>query len=253
MNIAFSTLFLITLFLPGYILRHVYLSSGYWALNGAADYIHHNTDSNNNPFASEVLTILFISIIIHTIAILIPCIQIYYVKALTFLTNSSPSIPNISLPKFSLYFIALCILSGILGFCCYWIVRKFKLDMRFKCLRFKFYWFYILSGECLAFPENGAQKIPDGAYIAATIEQNGKSYLYYGLLEDYVVEKSGELKTLLIKYARRRELNNDSSEKNEDEDDKRFYPIRGEWLTLKYKDIKSLNIEYFYLEPNPKQ
>lgn len=246
MNIAFSTLFLITLFLPGYILRHVYLSSGYWALNGAADYIHHNTDANNNPFASEVLTILFISIIIHSFAILIPCFQINYLKALTFLTHNNLSTSNISLLEFSWYFIALCILSGILGFICYWVVRKFKLDMRFKCLRFKFYWFYILSGECLAFPENGAQKIPEGAYIAATIEQNGKSYLYYGVLEDYVVEKSGELKTLFIKYARRRELNNDASE--EKEDDKRFYPIRGEWLTLKYKDIKSLNIEYFYIE-----
>jgi hypothetical protein len=34
--------------------------------------------------------------------------------------------------------------------------------------------------------------------------------------------------------------------------EKRFYPIRGDWLSLKYKDIISLNIEYFYLEPDPK-
>jgi hypothetical protein len=51
-NIAFSTLCIIIFTLPGYFLRHTYLISGNWALNGT-DSIRTSVGITNNPFTFE--------------------------------------------------------------------------------------------------------------------------------------------------------------------------------------------------------
>jgi hypothetical protein len=151
-----------TFILPGYILRYFYLTSGNWALNGT-DSIRNGSGTINSPYIFEIFIILFLSAVIHSLLLLCPHIQTYYIKIIDLMENST-SIKDVNLS------IILCFLISI----------------------------------CLA---------------------------------------SGELKTIFLHPAHCSEVSNQSPY------EATYFPIKGEWLSFKYKDIESLAIEYFFFEP----
>ena len=86
---------------------------------------------------------------------------------------------------------------------------------------------------------------------SAVVTQGESTFLYWGTVDNYQYNKLGELSTIELKGAYRRlieEDNEDNSEKIEPETDQRYYKIHGNSLIIDYSDMKTLNIEYRYIE-----
>ena len=168
------------------------------------------------------------------------------------------SVDSAPLPFLGLYSFAY--LSG-LGL--HTLVRRCKLDLKDEFWRFHNRWFYFFSGEAAAFGLTSTEKIVDvidvdGCYVSVVVEQGEHAVLFWGILHTYHFDSDGNLGNILLTSTRRRRL---SKDKNIDDADKRlnpspnpeyedrFYEIEGDYLSIRYSDIRSLNIEYVYLIP----
>jgi hypothetical protein len=133
-----------------------------------------------------------------------------------------------------------------MGFVFNYIVKKFKLDAKSNLLRLESPWYYLLNGYDWEVGE------PDLIIITASVEFAGKGYLYNGYLENYYLDKNGELDRLILTDTRRRNIENDHqstqcANKTKQSVDDRFYPIDGHTFVLKYSNIKSLNIQFLQI------
>ncbi|MEZ8028331.1 hypothetical protein [Enterovibrio norvegicus] len=97
-------------------------------------------------------------------------------------------------------------------------------------------WYYELKGKL------SAQQ--DAQIIKLSCLQDG--VLYYGFLEDFYLDKDGQLDRLALSDVSRRTINDDDDNEQSDRE-QRYYPIKGDRLILKYGDISNVNIEYLYL------
>ena len=85
------------------------------------------------------------------------------------------------------------------------------------------------------------------------MDSNGSSFLYYGVLEDFYLDSSGQLNRVVLSDAMRRPIESDDSNSSftstysSSNATTRFYDIKGDRLILKYEDIKNINIEYLYI------
>ena len=158
----------------------------------------------------------------------------------------------VHMPGFITYLMSIYISSYLLGLTAQKLVIKYKLDrhdLLSEFFRFDTPWFYLFKG----FNDEG-----DGAdfvKLAVTVQQVEATYLYYGILEDFFLTDSGNLDRIVLSSVVRRQLTADEAILNEDNsqlvtDESRFYEISGDRLVLKYKDITSLNIEYYKIIEN---
>jgi hypothetical protein len=157
------------------------------------------------------------------------------------------AITFLDLTCFGFYIITIYIFAWITGYIVSYLVKKFKLDAKFKILRLENPWYYLFSGYDWEVGE------PDFIIITAAIELAGKGYLYNGYLENFYFDKNGELDRLELTDTRRRNIENDhSSEKHGQKSarstDDRFYPIDGHNFVLRFSDIKSLNIQFLKID-----
>lgn len=153
-----------------------------------------------------------------------------------------------------LYFGTLYAASPALGWIAHKTVRKLGLDLRFKHLRFDNQWFYILTGEIQQFGQKRIDAdLPDAVYLSAVVEQGKECVVYWGIVRDWTFDRSGNLDRIILVFAHRRSFQadrpKDSDEEADPSADARFYEIRGDYLSLRYADMKNINVDYFWLTP----
>ena len=163
------------------------------------------------------------------------------------------------------YFLSLYLASAFAGNVSHRIVRATKLDHRTRLLRFNNYWYYMLTGEILRFREGAPPSPePDGVYLSAVVNHGPANYLYRGIVADFTFDGDGRLDTIVLTDAHRRPLSSDRPRDGTGEPsegagaslsggappgpDTRYYQIRGNFFILKYAEIRTLNLEYFWLE-----
>ena len=77
------------------------------------------------------------------------------------------------------------------------------------------------------------------------------SYLYRGIVSDFTFDRDGALDTIVLADAHRRRLVDDREESapraavGPSVPDDRYYEIRGDFLVLRYSEIRTLNLDYF--------
>jgi hypothetical protein len=150
------------------------------------------------------------------------------------------------------YLVSLYGASAIAGNLGHRAVRQLKLDHRTKTFRFDNYWYYMLTGEVLDFRENvGEWRRVDGVYFSAVVDHASDSYLYRGIVSDFIFDRDGALDTIVLADAHRRRLADDREEGaartavGPSVPDDRYYEIRGDFLVLRYSEIRTLNLDYF--------
>jgi hypothetical protein len=121
-----------------------------------------------------------------------------------------------------------------------------------KTFRFDNYWYYMLTGEVLDFRENaGEGRRVDGVYLSAVVDHASGSYLYRGIVSDFTFDRDGALDTIVLADAHRRRLVDDREEGaprtavGPSAPDERYYEIRGDFLVLRYSELRTLNLDYF--------
>ncbi len=118
-------------------------------------------------------------------------------------------------------------------------------------MRFNNEWFYLLSGEISEFKEftENLGKV-DGVYLTTIVHHSDKDYLYRGIVADFFFDKSGNLDRVLLKLAHRRALTDDREshqEYDQEEIDDRYYSIEGDYFILRYSEMSTINLDYFFV------
>lgn len=160
------------------------------------------------------------------------------------------------------YLIGTNAISLVSGWGAHGLVRGWKLDLRYDWLRFSNEWFYLFSGEARVFQQPQADRDlrsirkflrsdeVDLVFISVVVEQGEGPILYWGVLADYFFDRDGRLEKVVLEEAQRRNLSNDATTDTEQAiptADDRFYPIRGNFLVIRYQDVLNLNVEYLRL------
>ncbi len=255
MEFAVSALFLLVLLLPGFILQTSY-TKGFWRWN---------SPTTTRPITEQIPTGIVTASVLHIIWAS-ACAWLGYPINLSALTmfllgayghdeeffrttlNSLTDHPY----KVFIYFISLYMGSAFLGYLSHFLVRKWKLDRRTRILRFNNEWFYLLSGEITQFKEfpEDLGKV-DGVYLTTIVHHSGKDYLYRGIVADFFFDKSGNLDRVLLTLAHRRDLSADrelDQEFGQDEVDNRYYNVEGDYFILRYSEMSTINLAYFFVE-----
>ncbi|MEW8624601.1 MAG: hypothetical protein AB2551_02465 [Candidatus Thiodiazotropha sp.] len=250
MNVAFPALLTFLLILPGFIFRGAFTRS-------------ERTQLDNRPFTSETVKSLILAIFLHALWLkltnLITPISIDYQVFLTLFTAARGDLLELAInrsavhmPGFITYLMSIYICSYLFGLIAQKLVIKLKLDrhsLLSDFFRFDTPWFYLLKG----FNDEGDEA--DFVKLAVTVKQVEATYLYYGILEDFYLTDSGNLDRIILSSVVRRQLIADETSADEEEVEQasealRFYEISGDRLVFKYKDITSLNIEYYKIIEN---
>ena len=254
MNFAFPALLAFLLLLPGIILRYTYARGAWgWA-----------SPTSLRRISDELAYGVVFSLALHALWLelsrvlgLEPDIRTPLALLVgNFGPNSSlfePSVRAIAdhYPTVAGYFLSLYAASAVLGNVAHRGVRRLRLDHRTKTFRFDNYWYYMLTGEVLRFRENADGESPDGVYLSAVVAHSGVSYLYRGIVTDFTFDTDGALDTVVLADAHRRKLADDRQPSDEPippyEEDPRYYNVRGDFLILRYAELQTLNLDYFWL------
>ncbi|MEX1026432.1 MAG: hypothetical protein WD049_00270 [Candidatus Paceibacterota bacterium] len=151
------------------------------------------------------------------------------------------------------YFMVVTLLGTVGGFALHKTVRWLKFDLMFDHFRFNNEWYYLFQGESRVFDVPQKQRTRSTiielmsheigfVFISAAVEQAGATYLYWGVLSEYYFTKAGELDRLVLREVQ---------QVVDPVDNEQFYPLRGDYLVLRYADIKNLNIDYKMVSDRP--
>lgn len=145
------------------------------------------------------------------------------------------------------YNVSLWVWLAFLGLTLKGVIRKLKLDRRYKLLRFKNHWHYLLQGEALDFPHiSGEEKQIDVTYVDVVVNVGNESLLYSGVLQDYqLTSEGGGLDYLILSYVRRRNIKDKDIDENAN-----YYNVPGDFFVIPYKDVINVNLSYYSLRPD---
>lgn|GEM_PF-1541073 len=243
MNIAFPAFFLLALVLTGFIFLNAFER-------------RENTNLEKIPFSSASARALVSSGIIHLILLsivhqfILPVDFSVSIKLITGakLTDSDISGLQVDVVNIVFYFLSTYIVAYILGKFLQIAVLKFS---PYKSSKFAFDtpWYYELKGKLSE--EADAEIIK----ISCLVNSGECAYLYYGYLQDFYLDDSGQLDRLVLSDVYRRNIQDDEDlpigKIAGDQQDQRFYQIKGDRLVLKYDKVVNLNIEYLYMYETP--
>lgn len=261
MNLAFSALLIFSLLLPGLIFLRAYQ-------NGFNSWV---SPDGGDSLGRDIAGALIISAVFHLAWIGLAAklgYTIDFESALVFLTGYSEEKSGLftkaietaarSGQRIALYFLTLYFAAAALGFFVNWLVVRYNLDGHVPPLRFSNHWSYLLSGRLSGFSELqqdfDGQPV-SGVFAAAVVKHEEGSYLYRGLIVDWVCRSNGDLDRIIIEVTRRRKLDNDRKYRRVRDPfdyhlsaDRRYYPIQGNYFTIRYSDMITLNIEYVFVD-----
>lgn len=263
MNIAFSTLLLFFLLIPGILFRKFYYSEEF-----SKEYFK---ETFFGVFIATFLPSVIFQITWYFLVMILNFeVDLYTVADIISQKpdkNSFINLKNNSL-NIIVYNITMFISAIVLGYSLKQTVRRYKWDRKFKFFRFQNSWHYILKGEFFDFPranmslEKDTVEDIEFVFIDAIVEINNECYLYDGILVDYELSSDGGLKNISLTKAVRRKINDDSViiDGIKSDNSENYYPIKGHVLLFKYSEIKNLNFTYYTLtyddeskEYSPKQ
>ncbi|MEO5930924.1 MAG: hypothetical protein ABIR47_13385 [Candidatus Kapaibacterium sp.] len=258
MNIAFPALVILLLALPGILLRYAYRKGLFW-----------KSPVILGPLADEVGGGIIAALVLHALCLLVIEVCSHLTvdfESLLILLTGWPKLDVrqeqgvlYSISHYHaavlIYFIGSNLLGVVLGYGLHWLVRVLHLDLRYSALRFSNEWHYIFWGEKRAFDQKLLDikllltREVDITHISAVVDEGGESLLYWGILTEYHFNRAGELDLIVLEQASRRKLSADRQIGNaaDEIEEERFYPIRGDYLTLRYTNIRNLNIQYIVL------
>ena len=239
MNIAFTSILLFIILAPGFLFRISYSSSKL------------SVKDPNRNLINDLTWSIIPSILLHTVAIF--CVELfssYYIdfkqlgNLLLGVTSSNKAedsfvqLKSFFYPIF-FYNIIVFLLSILFGYGARKAVRYFKLDTKYRFLRFSNKWHYIFSGECLDFPDvpNDFREITE-KYINVLCKVNGKSVLYSGEFFNYYIDSKGDLEAIHLMFPERRYLEDDKDTL------KSFYKIPSKYFVIPNTDIININFKY---------
>lgn len=254
MELAFSALLLFILVLPGIIFRYSYSKGfGKWPIPSPTRSL---SDQIAYSLVSAGLLHLLWSWFVYTLgqkidlSAVVMMIMGSYGKDEEYLLPAIQSFTHYPY-KIAVYFLSLYLASALLGFCLHSLVRNRKLDLKHRFLRFDNDWYYLLTGEILEFGETeGLDTPPDGVYLSAVINNGDKDYLYRGIIRDFFFDKNGNLdRVSLILASFRLLVRNDNAQASPTiPNEQKYIDIEGDYFILRYSDMRTMNIDYFFLE-----
>lgn len=244
MDIAFSFILLFLLLGPGFVFR-------------AYSQRHEVRRAENISVSRATLTAFFVACILNGFVMLMASAGGYDIRSgdvLALLVANDQNtlhclqqqLNTAPVPFLTYFMLTWCIaLISAKGWYC--ALHRFGWEHVSSCLqplaRGHAPWFYLLHGY--DYPE---AKDIEGAYVAATVDMAGVTYLYEGLLLDFQLGEDGALDRLVLIEAERRLLTADRIGTSADDD--RFYDISGHYFILKYDQITTLNVSYLVGVPD---
>lgn len=231
MNIAFGTILVILLILPGLICRKIYYSGEL-----SKKFI-------NQTFLDELLNSIYIAFFIHLITILIVLRFDYIIdydliyKLLIGSNVVTLSSLNINPWNILLYFILATLPSITISFSWRNFLRTAKLDRKIKYLRYDNKWHYILSGEILQFKENNGNKInlkKIRRYVDVLVKTKDYDILYSGIIVDYQLSRDNSFEFIVLSEPKYKKFGSDDIQKE----------IPSTYFVIPYKEILNVNLTY---------
>lgn len=290
MSFAFPALLILILALPGMVFKR--------GFNQASLYPERK-EAKSLP--EELANGVIFSLIIHIIGIWILGLwgqYVHYDVIIKLLMGGLPkehvgglfAVINNQALAFCEYMLALYFCSYLFGFTFRKILNNIRVDLFFHEMASYTPWHYLFTGEQL-YLSDAESKLsasrdfwekwvplvkryrftrgirgfnrPDGLLISSVVELGSEAYLYYGVVSEYTVTEGGDIDTVYLSAAHRRQIGVGESLKQKSEggddtkiedviDERRFYAIDGDLLVLKGTEIKTLNYNYFWLREKPK-
>lgn len=245
MNIAFPAFFIFCLILPGFIFLRSFSRK-------------ENTSIDHKGLDSSSAWAIFLSASFHLIWWLLTSLfnlEIRYDICMKLLTSvklvkDELYIITESIPLIIAYFLSMFITTFLLGKLTQKILTHYC-PYKESYFSFDTPWYYELKGLI------SKELCADFTKVSCLVDLKEGSYLYYGILKEFYLNKDGSLDRIVIEEASRRSL--DKDERSEPENDltydeevaleasnqERFYEIKGDRIILKYSDIKNINLEYY--------
>ena len=141
------------------------------------------------------------------------------------------------------YNIILWAVASLAGFYLKKLVRLRKWDRKYKLLRFKNEWHYLVTGEILDFPNvPGEASIVDFVWVDLMVQANEGTVLYTGILNDYVLSKENGLDRIYLTEVVRRYLSDDFNEERKE------YEIPGNFMVFPFDKVLNMNLTYYEIE-----
>jgi len=256
MEFAVSAIFLIVLLLPGFILQTAY-TKGFWRWNSPTSNRSLSEQIPAGVVLAGVLHVIWCSVAIalgykidlSAIFMLLTGAyghdEAHFDRAVSALTNNAS--------KIILYFASLYVLAASIGYVLHFAVRRLRLDKTTRIFRFNNHWFYLLSGEIAHFADSPIQIDDeiDGIWLTTVVHHSDADYVYKGVVTDFFYDREGNLDRVYLIVAARRKLADDrkGEEIGSPESESRYYPIEGDYLVLRYAEMSTVNIDYFFVVP----
>ncbi len=243
MNIAFGTILLFLIFVPGVVARRAYLTY---------------------PFSKEFTGFRALDEFVFGLVpgALLQVVGILLVEGLSPYTIDFASLGYLlsggtqrqvgeafellhaSLAPLFLYNAVLWLLAAVVGFALKHVVIHFKLDVRFPFLRYGNQWYYLLTGRIVEFPEfehvRATREQIDLTLVDVLVNTGKEDVLYSGILDDFRLGPRGGLSSLLLRHVVRRRLADDDGEAR--------YELPGTFFLVEQARIVNINIDYLEIE-----
>lgn len=231
MNVALSAALLLILSLPGIIARRVYLSFPFakrYAITSIADEI-----------ALSVIPALLLQFVMMEMVEYLTSYRVDLVLLGDLLTGSARATAAafanleqrlVPIAVYNLVLWSLAVFSA-------WFLRnavvKYRLDLRFRPLRFTNEWYYFLTGREWDHQPGDIALVMVDAFAAV----GNETFIYSGRLDSYKLGRDGNLDYICLTNTRRWASPN------------AFAPVAipGEALVLRYETIANLNISFVKL------
>lgn len=249
-NIAFTTLVILVLSFPGYVLRASYYAGKFTShvlpRNWTEDIARAILFSLPLHLAmlSAFESLQFAGMIHTTLTFEV----VFRVLAGEYDHNSSTIIANLyaNTRYVIAYYLCTVFVAAVLGYALRKIVWKWKWDVTYPWLfRYKNEWLYTLLGRDVPVPA----EYPDARiYVRVEAltkiplqEETAKTTLYRGIVEGFTSEDNGALRDILLTDVERGKFRKEPAREPE------FYwkPVKpGNLMILKYAELQNMNITY---------
>lgn len=148
-----------------------------------------------------------------------------------------------SIFKAIIYNLVICVLASILGYRLKQLIRKYKLDRKYKLLRYKNEWHYLVTGEILDFPNvPGEASTVDFVWVDLLVQTTEGTIIYTGVLSDYVLSKENGLDRIYLGEVVRRYLSDDGNKKRKE------YAMPGNFMVFPFGNVINMNLTYYQIE-----
>jgi hypothetical protein len=245
MNLLLSSVILFILVAPGLIFRFSYLQGTYAKLNFKVSAI------------DEVFWALIPAVFFQLTGVLLlenifgANVRIDIIYQMMNAEKSSEldfTVVRNGLFPFLLYIASLIIISAGSGRFLRFLIRKFRLDIRYRFFRLNNEWHYLFSGEILDFPNvPGESENIDFIQVDLLANTSEGSVIYSGILQDYYLSKDNGLDRLYLSQVYRRKLKDDleyAEQSPVQKLDERYYQMPGELFVIHYDKIMNMNVTY---------